>query len=223
MNYELIVNPIELKAFIDWLPDLKVTEKYMVFLFARRKYDTQNVIKSDKAQLKRVLATKDRIIEKIRQMEISVGEYTVDGVSVPQEALAIYITPNPRCLKKASKTLAKRLVEVICENVDINPVSEALTAVHQSLGSNYFKDFDYDGVDLEATLVDAYKIVNQSAVHVILTRGGFHLLVEMAKIEDTYKKTWYQGLTNIAGCDVRGDNLLPIVGCFQGGYEPKKI
>jgi len=143
----LILNEGELQKFIDWLPDLKVTEKYMVFLFARRKYDTQNVIKSDKAQLKRVLATKDRIIEKIRQMEISVGEYTVDGVSVPQEALAIYITPNPRCLKKASKTLAKRLVEVICENVDINPVSEALTAVHQSLGSNYFKDFDYDGVD----------------------------------------------------------------------------
>lgn len=223
MNYELIVNPIELKAFIDWLPELKPTERYYISLFARRKYDKSGTIKSDKAQLKRVLATKDRIIEKIRQMEISVGEYTVDGVSVPQEALAIYITPNPRCLKKASKTLAKRLVEVICENVDINPVSEALTAVHQSLGSNYFKDFDYDGVDLEATLVEAYKIVNQSAVHVILTRGGFHLLVEMAKIEDAYKKTWYQGLTNIAGCDVRGDNLLPIVGCFQGGYKPKKI
>lgn len=221
MNYKLIIDESALLAFVDWLPELKPTERYYISLFARRKYDTQGVIKSDKAQLKRVLATKDRIIEKIRQMEIAIGGYTVDGVSVPQEALALYITPNPRCLKRAAKTLAKRLVEVICENIDVNPVSEALTAVHQSLGTNYFKDFDYDGVDLDTTLIEVYKVINKSAVHVVLTRGGFHVLVEMSQIEDTYKKIWYQGLTAIAGCDVRGDNLLPLVGCTQGGYEPK--
>lgn len=221
MNYKLISNEENLKFFIDWLPDLKPTEKFYVTLFARKKYDTKGVIKKDKAQLKRVLATKSTLIDKIRQMEIAVGGYKVDGVSVPQETLAVYITPNPRCLKRAFKTLAKRSVEVICENIDANPVSEALTAVHQSLGTNFVKDFDFDNVDLNVTLEEVYKVVNKSAVHIVLTRGGFHVLVEMTKIQDAYKKIWYQGICKIAGCDVRGDNLLPVVGCVQGGYEPK--
>lgn len=220
MNYTLITDEEKLEEFVNFLPKLKANEKYMIFLFARKKYDPTKSIKNDKAQLKRVLADKNRIIEKIRQLEISIGGYKVDGENVPQEALALYITPNPRCLKRASKTLAKRLVEAICENTDVNPVSEALTAVHQSLGNNVFKDFDFDSVELDETLPEILKVVNESAVHIIFTRGGFHILIEMPKIEDQYKKTWYQGISNLKGCDVRGDNLIPIVGCTQGMFTP---
>jgi len=220
-DYQLITDESILDQFINWLPILEKSEIYMLFLLARKKYAP--FLKSDKAQLKRVLCTKDRIKEKIRQMEISYGGYKVDGQVVPQEALAVYITPNPRSLTRAMKQLAKQLVECGFEGRVLNPVSEALTAVHQNLGTTYFKDFDFDGVDLESTLMLAYNVINKSAVHVLKTRGGFHLLVELSKIEKQYEKKWYMGLCSLEGCDVRGDNLIPIPGCFQGNFTPHFI
>lgn len=220
-NYRLIADETVLDQFINWLPELESNEKYYISLFARKKYAP--TLKSDKAQLKRVLATKDRIKEKIRQMEIPYGGYKVDGEVVPQEALAVYITPNPRSLTRAMKQLAKQLVDAGFEGRVLNPVSEALTAVHQNLSKSYFKDFDFDGVDLEATLEQCFKVINKSAVQILKTRGGFHLLVELSKIEPQYEKMWYQGLSKINGCDVRGDNLIPIPGCIQGNFIPKFI
>ncbi len=220
-NYKLISDESILDNFIEWLPNLKENEKFYVTLFARKKYAP--FLKSDKAQLKRCLATKERIKEKIRQMEISIGGYKVDGQVVPQEALAVYITPNPRSLTRAMKQLAKQLVECGFEGRVVNPVSEALTAVHQNLGTTYFKDFDFDKVDLESTLKAAYCVINKSAVHILKTRGGFHLLVELSKIEKQYEKKWYMGLCSLEGCDVRGDNLIPIPGCIQGNFTPYLI
>lgn len=219
--YRLIADESILDQFINWLPELKPNEKYYISLFARKKYAPN--LKSDKAQLKRVLATKDRIKEKIRQMEIPYGGYKVDGEVVPQEALAIYITPNPRSLTGAMKQLAKQLVDAGFEGRVINPVSEALTAVHQNLSKSYFKDFDFDGVDLESTLMVAYSVINKSAVHILKTRGGFHLLVELSKIEKEFEKKWYMGLSSLQGCDVRGDNLIPIPGCIQGNFIPNFV
>lgn len=218
MNYEIIKNESQLDDFIQWLPELKNDEKYMIFLFARKKYCPS--LSTDKAQLKRVLSDKDRIKEKIRQMEIAIGEYKVDGETIPQQALALYITANPRSLTKAMRSQVKSLVDAICENKYMNVVSEALTAVHQSLGTNWFKDFDFDGVDLESTLVEMEKVINLSAVHFVRTRGGFHALVEMTAIEPQFNKLWYMGLSRINGCDVRGDNLIPVVGCVQSEFVP---
>jgi hypothetical protein len=207
-----------LDDFINWLPILEKSEIYMLFLLARKKYAP--FLKSDKAQLKRVLATKDRIKEKIRQMEISYGGYKVDGQVVPQEALAVYITPNPRSLTRAMKQLAKQLVECGFEGRVLNPVSEALTAVHQNLGTTYFKDFDYDHVSFEDLKPKVEKSINLSAVNFLKTNGGYHVLVTLEKIEQQYAKSWFLNLTRIKGCDVRGDNLIPIPGCIQGNFTP---
>jgi hypothetical protein len=54
----------------------------------------------------------------------------------------------------------------------------------------------------------------------VKTHGGFHLLVELGKLDKFFEKLWYKNLTSIAGCDVRGDNLLPVLGCTQGGFVP---
>jgi hypothetical protein len=62
--------------------------------------------------------------------------------------------------------------------------------------------------------------VNKEAMTVLKTRGGFHLLVELAKIDKQLVKTWYPRLTGIAGVDIKGDNLVPVPGCCQGGFVP---
>jgi hypothetical protein len=46
------------------------------------------------------------------------------------------------------------------------------------------------------------------------------LLVDYEKIDKEFTKTWYNAISKIEGVDVRGDNLLPVVGCYQGGFIP---
>ncbi len=65
--------------------------------------------------------------------------------------------------------------------------------------------------------------INLSAANLLLTRGGVHLLIEVAQIEEAYKRGWYNALSVFPGVDVKGDNLIPVPGCVQGGHLPELI
>jgi hypothetical protein len=81
-------------------------------------------------------------------------------------------------------------------------------------------DFDFDNVDLNDTVNKIRNHVNADAVTILQTRGGFHCLVEISKIETSYAKTWYNGIKSIGGVDIVGDNMIPIPGCTQGDFVP---
>ena len=117
-NYTIITDLGKLMSFVHQiLPDLEPHEKFYVCLFARNKYckDVKH-ISSDKAQLKRFIATKENLIQKIQQLQIPVGRYVQKGQEVPQEALALYIQPNPRDMKRASVNLLVKLAQSIANN-----------------------------------------------------------------------------------------------------------
>ena len=52
MNYKIICEEENLLKFIEWLPDLETDEQFYGCLFARKKYDSTGIVKSDKGQLK---------------------------------------------------------------------------------------------------------------------------------------------------------------------------
>jgi len=221
-NYSIIKDEKKLREFIDWLPELLPNEKYYLALFFRKKYCP--IIKTDKGQLKRVTSTKELIYQKIKQMECELGSYTSDGIALPNEGLALYITPNPRDLEKATKNCLINFANKITQPYsNYNPQSEVLSEIQKSCSRKIFMDFDFDGVEFEdvKSKLDGY--INKDCYTVVKTRGGFHLLVEVAKIENQYKKSWYLSLNSIPGVDVRGDNLLPVVGCVQGDFVPHFI
>lgn len=223
MNYQIIKDETVLRAFIDWLPTLEDNEVYYVSLLARSKY--ADIIKSDKQQLKRFTSRKEDLFRKIQQLECPLGAYTQKDTPISQEALAIYIMPNPRSLYDAMFNSLTALAKMIQhQQKGINPHAEVLNQVQQSKGRSCYIDFDFDykddnfGEELKAAI---YARVGHTAkVKFLETRGGFHALIDPTTVEEAFRKRWYQRIMELPHIDQSGDQLIPIPGCTQGGFTP---
>lgn len=227
MNYQIIADEEKLLEFIDWLPELQENEKYYVSLFARKKYTDNPLIKADKAQLKRFASTKDRLFHKIRQLEIPLGYWKLRDIEVPQESLALYISVNPRSMKNATIMMGKRCWDLI-ESQNFNVHAEALSCIQKSKSRTCFVDFDIDDKSVKVDLEWLNREIGEENYAVIETRGGFHLLIvpdaaSKFRRENYNDKNWFQTVRNKFPVDQSGDQLLPVVGTFQGGFAPKFI
>ena len=227
MNYRIIQDEQKLLEFIEMLPDLEKSEMYYVALFARKKYD--NVLKSDKSQIKRFTATKDRLFQKIKQLEVVVGAYQSDGIEISQKSLALYIMPNPRCLKKSSAELIISIAKDLRDGTFHNPQSEALTAIQKSCSRKVYCDVDVDLEDhalMPQIMEDIKTHINEDCLTFVKTRGGFHVLIETSKVEKKYSKSWYVNIVQKYADKTMSkpmDNLLPVPGTCQGDFIPTII
>lgn len=228
MNYKIIIDSEKLQSFINWLPDLEYGESYYCCLLSRSKYcKGLTHIDSDKQQIKRFTSTKEFLFEKIKQLEVEVGCYYQKHNSLPQESLAIYITPNPRSFEKAAKNSLKKFADLITRPYSgYNPHQEAMSEIQKAWNRKIYLDFDFDVTntiytsELDYIINNIKFILNPECCNFLITRGGFHLLVELSKINEDLKMTWYKQIVVLPGADVRGDNMIPIPGCTQGGFSP---
>jgi hypothetical protein len=222
MNYSIIRDQQLLQEFIDWLPDLQRHETFYVSLLARNKYcQNRSDLSADKAQLKRFTSSKEFLFDKIQQLECALGSYKQNGKPIPPESLAIYINPNPRDMEKATKNSLIHFAELITHPyAGYNPHQEVLSELQRCCSRKVYFDLDFDHVEPDEILQEIPDSINRDCLHVLKTRGGFHLMVELAKIEKQFEKSWYAKLTSLEGCDIKGDNLIPIPGCTQGEFVP---
>ena len=221
MNYKIIQDEVLLHNFINWLPELQQGETYYVTLFARKKYAPNSGLKSDKSQLKRFTSSKEHLFSKIKQLECSIGAYTFDGNPIPQESLALYISVNPRNLVRATKNSLVKFAElIISENKGYNPHQEVLSEIQKACSRKIYSDFDFDGVSIEEVKAKIEGKINPECLTYLKTRGGFHLLVKHDKISKEFGKSWYNTLSSLEGVDMKGDNIVPVPGCSQGGFVP---
>lgn len=221
-NYKIIGNEKLLHEFIEWLPELKSDETYYCCLFARKKYaNNPSNFKSDKSQLRRFTSNKEYLFDKIKQLECEVGSYKSNGIVVPQEALALYITPNPRNLVVASKNSLIEFAKRITTTYDgYNPHQLVMSEIQKAASGKKYHDFDFDFVEVDFVKEKLRGHINEDALTFVKTRGGFHLLIDYNKIDLIYRKSWHYTVSSIEGVDVSGDGLLPVVGCYQGGFIP---
>lgn len=222
MNYEIIKDEKILMEFIDFLPELKKDETYYVSLLARSKYCKDIThIKSDRQQLKRFACKKEFLFENLKQLECEFGSYKQKGKEIPQEAIGVYININPRSLTKATKKTTSRFIELISEKYDgYDPIQIIMSQIHKSCSRKLFLDIDFD-VEFNKDFKNRIEqSLNKDCLKYLITRGGFHLLIELSKIEKEYKKTWYKTITSFKEVDIKGDNMMPIPGTYQGGFTP---
>ena len=231
MNCQTIKHETVLKSFIDWLPELRQTEKYYLCLFARNKYCKELThIKSDKAQLKRFVSDKERMFQKIKQLEIEVGWYKQKHMDVPEQALALYITPNPRDMFKATvNTMVKLAQSIRDQNISMNPHQEAMSEIQRAKSRTCWIDFDIDTKGVSQDYPDYLKetvynkVGKTTEVKFLETRGGYHVLVNPETVPLEFKRTFYVSMMEIPHCDQAGDNMIPVPGCTQGGFIPHFI
>lgn len=224
-NYKIIKDTTLLKEFIDWLPDLQEYEKFYYCCFSRKKYIQDKSLapnsSTDKNQLKRGLSDKERLLEKLWQLEVPYGAYInrTTKQPIPQESLAVYITPNPRDCYKSTLNGAICLINAIKNRYTrFNPHQEILSEIHRTPSKKKYLLFDFDTED-ENVIRRAIDIVDGYCT-VIKTRGGYHLHVHLDKTKEISEKMWHKQISSFIEVDVTGDNMTPIVGCTQGGFVP---
>ncbi|MEO9970974.1 MAG: hypothetical protein ABJG15_14350 [Hyphomonadaceae bacterium] len=222
-NHKVIQDHEKFEAFVTWLPELEKHEAYYVTLLGRRKYHQSAL--TDKTSVKRFVATsKPYLVHKVQQLSLPLGLYVNrDGNALHQDALALYISLNPRSLKLAQQNLLRRLVDVTIDPGNFqNPAALALAEIQKARSRSVFIDFDFDIQDelISQTAQEIQKIVGKEAVTFLRTRGGLHALVQPKSATKFGPKRWHQEISSLPGCDVVGDSLIPVPGGTQGGFTP---
>lgn len=221
MHYQIILDEQKFRNFIDWLPDLEDNEKYYCSLFARKKYCRELIKSNDKAQLRRFLSAKEQLFEKVKQLEVPLGAYRLGDRNAPQESLVLYINPNPRNLIRASYDGIIKLTELLkYQNQNFNPQAEIMSCIQRSQSRKLYLDFDIDDPEFDLRQLEGR--INLDAVDVMQTRGGYHILIRLDRVVESYQKTFYRALTEL-DVDQTGDQLLPVAGCTQGGFMPRFV
>lgn len=223
-NYKIIYSEEILDQFIDWLPETTEQEVYYLQLFGRKKYLADGTIQSGHNSLARFVCKRHEIKNRIQRLEVPIGTYLNREVPLPNECLAMYICPNPRSQEKAAKQLLKKLADAVTKPYEGYNVHQlALTELHKAISRKVYMDFDYDDMEPEQVLSQLEGKINIDAVNFLKTRGGFHLLVNIGQVSQVYNKGWYNNMINL-GADCRGaDDLIPISGTLQGGFEVPMI
>ena len=155
MNYNIVTDEKQLIEFIDWLPDLGPNEKFYCSLFARKKYLPEVIKSNDKTQLRRFTSNKEKLFDKIKQLELKIGDWKLKDIDAPQESLVLYINPNPRSMKKATFLMAKKCIQLIeNQNDNYNIHAEALSCIQKSKSRGVFVDFDIDTKEVDLSKIE---------------------------------------------------------------------
>lgn len=225
-NYQIITDLPALEEFIEWLPDPLEHEKFYLCLFARKKYCPEvKGAKRDKSQLKRFLTDKVRMLSKIKQLECELGSYTNNSENpehiepIPQEALALYITPTPRDLRIATLDGLANLAKLYKDgSPTINPQAEIMSTIQRTRGRKMFVTFDVDTKD--PAILKELSSICPEATTVIETRGGYHFIVR-PELMPKNSGQWHRQFAQYT--DQSGDILCPVIGTYQGGHNPRII
>lgn len=240
--YNFLQNEEELKKFHETvLPELQKDECFFLMSSARNKYLTPEQkevyqLRKGSDMLKRVLVDRssyDSFKRRVMDMCVPEGFYVDSkGLPLPFNVFTVYITPNPRSIRKALVKVGQNILETL-HNVEnpINLDSLIYSEVHKSIGRKIFLDADIDmdqSEDFQTILGYVKDILKESKTHVVKTHGGAHVLIDTREIDPKVKNTFYKDLQSLnekikSEIEFKSDTMVPLPGSVQGGSYPRMI
>ena len=238
--YNFLLDEDELKKFHSTiLPDLGQDEVFYLMLGARNKYLTEeekgiyNMNGSDMIKRVTVRSNKyEELRDKVLDFCVPKGRYKdKNGLALPEHSFTLYITPNARDVKRASVSVVQKITEALLNpNTPLKLENMMLSEIHKYSTNKVYMDFDVDPKgkdDLNYILEEIYKELGNSKYHVVKTRSGAHVLLEKSTIDPKVKNTFYKYISGMrhrlileGDVEVKGDTMLPVPGCAQGGKMP---
>lgn len=237
-TYKIITDEEEFDKFVEFLPQLEEHEAYYIALQGRAKYlrgtPLEGLLKGDKSQLKRAVTTNKSLIKnKVRQMETVIGTYNVTdgGVAMPQEALALYITVNPRDLRLAGHRMVVDCNNALYNNTFLNPYTQSLKLIQNSKSKSRYLEYDFDvnkkEIPLDALIAELAEQSNlpYAVFKAVETRGGYHVFLDTVHLK-TLRVNWNKKFLEVyhkysTDTENKGTNLTPVPGSYQGGFTPR--
>lgn len=222
MHYTIIKDEDKFKSYIEILPELEEDECFYVVLLSRRKYLPGQP--NSTTPLARFVCSKKSMLDKVRQLECPIGSHKVKGVEVVQEALALYLMPNPRSKIKATFNLIVDLTTALRDkHTGLNPLSYVDNSLNRAKSRSVYTILDIDLPINENELTELSKIIGN--YDCIKTNGGYHILIQPLKAFEHGGKKWHVNMEeflkdNAITYDQKGDLLSPIPGCVQGQHIP---
>ena len=214
MKYEIIKDKDIFEYYVDnILPDLYSGETFYFRLITRSKYNPN--IKDDIDLRCFSVDNKVEIFDILKQLEEC--NYKDCG----KDNIGIYLNPNPRSYKLATKKIIFSLSKVLDRN--INPINISYFCLRNSCSRKIYFDLDFDKCNRVETKDKVLSFINKDCLNIIPTKSGIHFLIELSKVDNIKYKDWYENISKIFGYDKivsLGDNMLPIPGCNQFGFMP---
>ncbi len=235
MLHDFLRDERELTAFAETvLPEVTADECFLLILCARRKYLTEEekgslALGEAKPFRREIVVDRGKLLRKVKELCVRADVYADrNGRPVPPHAFAVYVTPNPRSYNKAAVATVTELVEGLAEGRPLPLDSIVKTQIHRAVSRKVYLDLDVDpagGDDWQAVVAQARAILGETPTHVVRTRGGAHVLVQVQQLDRAVKRTFYRQLQELAAgleglIEVRGDAMVPVPGTTQGGAMP---
>lgn len=243
-HYNLIYSKSEIQKFFSKLPILTTDEIYSAVLFCRKKYATdeqrQSLKFGDNAAFDRKLVKgndPDKFYNTLQRYNIPLGAYTdPNGNEIPENVLALYMTTNPRCCKKATKELVHEIIEGNFQNnYDFTSVeSQFKNKIQKFASRKVLVDIDIDTKEnnILGNVLTTIEGIGVKPTMVIETKNGYHVLVNIEELSSA-EKNWYRifqtdicvywqnKLHKETIVEIKTDTMCPIPGTLQGGFEVK--
>ena len=236
--HNFLLDEDELKKFHELiLPELGQDECFFVMIGARRKYLTDeqkelyNLNGSD--MLKRVTVRSNKYqVLKDAILELCCPEDRYrdkNGLNIPHNAFTLYITPNARDARRASVGVVQKMTEALLNpNTPLKLENMMLSEIHKYSTNKVWMDFDVDPKDrdnLDNILESLYDRLGASEYETVITRSGAHVLLKKSEIDPKVKATFYKSVQQLSNAmegeiEIKGDTMLPVPGCSQGGRFP---
>jgi hypothetical protein len=212
---------------------------FYLFYVVRTKYFTEKQkrkynMKSNLQFYKAVIRNESQFLRKMIAKNLE-SVFDKDGQVLPISSMSAYVTLNPRDVRTAAFKLQKELIDLFYRNdaVVMKLLDNlALKSYHTSPKkiSRCVLDIDVESKD-DATIKEIVEFLKPIELVggifcVVETHGGYHVYIDLAKLEKDVRKYIFQDLKNIKSDKFKEiipntDATVVIPGTLQGGFKVK--